>query len=301
MQSKQTNKLAEQATNELQTVLKTQQKFVKAHAAEYLIWTGHREEALKAFLKEDSLYSSEPKYRVVVWRVLVEAEKSNADKKAWLQKIYGAYTDMNGPDRTHATETLAKLKQPVNTLFPQVTAKTLVAEDSHLQTYTIWASSVGSENLTSTNREKLLKLALTDTSNVIRRISAFAIRKIKGLDISQWQRVEKVALKTSATEDLFVPMLTTALITAPAGANKEKLQTIKSLLMDNVTHYSVAQLNELSLALAEKGKKNDLPVLQNLLDNKNNVAKYDSTSAEAADLRAAAAYAILEIIKRVDK
>lgn len=286
------------ALAELISVVNNSQKFVKVHAAEYLIWTGHPEIALAEFLKEEELYSAEPKYRVVIWRVLAQAEQDPERKKIWLEKIYKAYQDMSGPDRTHATETLAKLKQPVSTLFPRETEATLKAEDRNLQTYALWASSFGSASVQDQNRAKFLDMALTDNDIIIRKISAFVLRQSKGLNQQQWERLAAAALALNPDAETYVTFLTTALVTAPAGSDPEKLEQIDEMLMDHVKNYSMGQRNELALALAEKGEKHHLKVLKGFMKNKHSAGIYDESSEDAADLRAAAAYAILKISNR---
>lgn len=290
--------LEKKALAELVSVLHNSQKFVKVHAAEYLIWTGHSEIALKEFLKEERLYSEEPKYRVVIWRVLAQAEQDPARKQLWIDKIYNAYKDMNGPDRTHATETLAKLKQPVSRLFPKETEETLVSQDRNLQTYALWASSFGSESLFDKNRAKFLDMALTDSDIIIRKISAFVLRQSKGLSLEQWERLAASALASDPAAETYVTFLVTALVTAPAGSDTRTLEKIDEMLLDHVKYYSVGQRNELALALAEKGQEHHLKVLKGFMKNKNSAGIYDESSEEAADLRAAAAYAILKINSR---
>lgn len=286
------------ALAELNSILHESQKFVKVHAAEYLIWTGHHDAALKEFIKEEKIYSKEPKYRIVIWRVLVQAEQDPARKKIWLDKIYNAYQDMDGPDRTHATETLAKLKQPVADLFPGATAKTLLSPDRNLQTYALWASSFGSDSRMNENRKEFLNRTLTDTDTIIRRISAFVLRQSKGLNEQQWESLASSALKLPSSSDIYVTVLATALVTAPDNADDKVLSQISNLLLKDVKHYTTAQRTELSQALAEKGVKKHLGILEGFLNNKNSSGIYDPSSDEGADLRAAAAYAIIKINSR---
>ena len=283
---------------ELNLILAQRQKFVKVHAAEYLIWTGHSQEPLKEFLQQDKLHHAEPKYRITIWRVLVQADKDPVRKKKWLKNIYDAYKDINGPDRIHATETLAKLKQPVTSMFPQVTAKTLLAEDRNLATYALWADSYGSENRMAANKEKLLNMAITDADTTIRKISAFILRKEQGLSRQQWERIAAAALAMNKTDELYVTFLATALVTAPAGVISDKLKQIDALITAEINPYSAAIRTELALALAEKGTKKHLDLLMDILDDKNSAGIYDPASDEGADLRAAAAYAILKINSR---
>ncbi|HEY8660208.1 MAG TPA: hypothetical protein VIL78_14345 [Hanamia sp.] len=286
------------ALAQLNSILEHGQKFVKVHAAEYLIWTGHPEAPLKEFLNEEKIHPNEPKYRVVIWRVLVQAEKDPARKKVWLNKIYKAYEDMDGPDRIHASETLAKLKQPVTDLFPEVTAKTLISSDRNLQTYALWASSFRSESRMNENRKKFLEMGLTDTSVIIRKISLYVLRQTKGLNLQQWERLTSAALSTNKADETYVTVLATSLVTAPVGADANMLSRVNNLLMSGVEHYSAAQRTELSQALAEKGDKKDLKILEGFMDDQHSSTIYDPASDEGADLRAAAAYAILKIYSR---
>ena len=287
-----------QAVAELKAILEHRPQFIKAHAAEYLIWTGHPEPALKEFLKEERLHGTEPKYRIVIWRVLVQAEKDQARKNKWLNKIYDAYKNMDGPDRTHATETLAKLRQPVMGLFRGETEKTLASTDRNLQTYAIWASSYGSDKRMNENREKLVHMALTDTNVIIRKISSFVLRKELGLSLQQWDKIAAKAIATDKADEMYIPYLTTALVTAPLKADAAKLEQIEGLLTNGVATYSVGQRTELAQALAEKGTKKHLQLLISLMDDKDSSGIYDPASDEGADMRAAAAFAILKIYSR---
>ena len=293
MQETQDLMLEKKALSLLSSLLEKRQKFVKAHVAEYLIWTGHANLALEEFIKEEKLYSTEPKYRIVIWRVLAQAEKDSIRKQLWLDKIYNAYKDMNGLDRTHATETLAKLKQPVSNLFPEVTKKTLVSSDRNLQTYALWASSIGSDIDINRIREKLLNLMLTDSDTTIRKISAFILRQLKGLDERQWERLVQVALSNRPVDEMYVTIPVTALVTMPSGVNDTKVSLIKDLLIRDVKKYSANQRNELALALAEKGTRKDLKILEYIMSS--GIEGHDPDSDEVADLRASAAYAILKI------
>ncbi|MGF7080208.1 hypothetical protein [Mucilaginibacter sp. UYCu711] len=287
-----------QALAELKLIIANRQKFIKAHAAEYLIWTGHADVALKEFLKEEKLHGTEPKYRVVIWRILVQAEHDPERKKMWLNKMYDAYKDLNGPDRTHATEALAKLQQPVANLFPEVTSKTLVSDDRNLQTYAVWASSYGSEIRMKVNREELLHRVLTDTNAIIRRISAYVLRKEQELSTQQWDKITAAALAAHKTDELYVALLTTALVTAPAKADSKKLAQVDELLTKDVHSFTVGERTEIAQALAEKGTKIHLPLLIDLMKDKDSAGIYDPASDEGADMRAAAAYAILKINSR---
>lgn len=282
------------AIAELNDIVKTRAKFIKVHAAEYLIWTGHAEYPLQEFIKEEAKYSTEPKYRVVIWRVLAQAESDPARKKMWIDKIYAAYGDLNGPDRTHATETLAKLRQPVSVAMPEATAHTLSSTDRILQTYALWASSYGSAAGMAANKPKFLEMALNDTDLNVRRVSAFVLRQTKETETPQWERLYTAALAQKTDDPLYVTLLATALVTAPANVPAAKCKKLKTTLLKDFGHYAVGPQTEAVMALAEKGSKADLKILNGILDAKNTGAVSD----EVADLRASAAYAILKINHR---
>lgn len=205
---------------------------------------------------------------------------------------------MDGPDRIHATETLAKLKQPVTNLFPQVTAKILTTSDRNLHAYALWASSFGSDSLMNENSEKFLDMALTDTNLMIRKISAFVLRQSNGLNPKQWERLASAALSLDKTNKTYVTLLATSLVTAPTGADGKKLSLINNLLIKDVKNYTIGQRIELSQALAEKGEKKHLKIVQSFFNNENSSGLPNPSSDECADLRAAAAYAILKINSR---
>lgn len=287
------------ALAELTNVLQHREKFIKAHAAEYLVWTGHSNPALRAFTKEAQLHEGEPKYRIVIWRILAQAEKAPGPKKRWLDKIYAAYTDMNGPDRTHATESLAKLQQPVNDLFPGVTAKTLASTDRALQVYALWASAYGSAARVAAVKEKLLHLLLHDSDWVARKISAYALRRIGGgLARPQWEQLAAAALSARREDKNYITLLTTAWVTAPFIAGSKKTAAIDKLLTGDMKGYPVGEQIELALALAEKGTQRHVPLLLGMMNDQFSSGIYDRLSDEAADLHAAAAYAILKINSR---
>lgn len=286
------------AVAELTTVLHERKMFIKAHAAEYLIWTGHYQPALQEFLKEERLHGTEPKYRIVIWRILTQAEQDPARKKMWLNKILHVYADLSAPDRIHASETLAKLSQPVHDLYPEVTAKTLASTDLILKNYALWASGYGSEKRMDKVRGQLLHMALTDTAETNRKISAYALRFIKGLSMPQWEQLYKAAAESHKTSPTYTSYVVAAMMTEPANADAKKVAILRKMLLGDAYQYNAGQRIDLSIALANKGGKEDLPMLENFLKNKDVNGKYDISSDEGADLRAAAVYAILKINSR---
>ncbi len=133
------------AMDELLTTLKSRTQFVKVHAGEFLIWLGHPREVREEFLRENELYSKEPKYRIVLWRVLAQTEEEGK-RAVWTDKILEAFKDTTGPDRIHAAETLGKLKLSPLEKYPHATMNALQSDNRNLNVYTLWAISFVSES-----------------------------------------------------------------------------------------------------------------------------------------------------------
>ena len=78
--------LEESSLAELKHVLHNQPEFIKVHAAEFLVWLGHKDEVREVFLRENDLHGSQPKYRIGIWRVLAQTETDSAKKHQWHNK-----------------------------------------------------------------------------------------------------------------------------------------------------------------------------------------------------------------------
>lgn len=295
----QTDKLAQKAEAELYDVLHNQKEYVKVHAAEYLIWLGQVKTAREVFLKEEKEHHNVPKYRVVVWRVLTQTEKDAAGKKQWTDKIFKAFADEQGQDRIHAAETLGKLKSSPMTKYADATNKILATEKENLYVYTLWASAQASKAAYETNKLKFLNLLYTSKIDDLRRISAFVLRKEGKLTPSEWTTLAKTAIAEADQSPLKKTLLNTAYATyPPAQSTSSYVQKIKKEMLANHAQLPAGGRIELALVLADKGTKEDLPILTDFLTNKHSDGFYEANSALAADIRATAAYAILKIKKR---
>lgn len=97
----------------LETILATESKWVKVHAAEFLLWQELDTSLVyDTYKSEEIQYDSEVPYRIGVWRVLYQASLDPVEKQSYLNKIISAYKI--GQDKLHALETLAKLKFPIS-------------------------------------------------------------------------------------------------------------------------------------------------------------------------------------------
>jgi SSS family solute:Na+ symporter len=86
-------------------------RIVRVHAAEVLLSHGRSEAALAAFRSKAT--TTEPEYRILVWRVLAAAEPEAEQRRMYVERIRAALLAPTSPDQTHAMESLAKLNEPV--------------------------------------------------------------------------------------------------------------------------------------------------------------------------------------------
>jgi hypothetical protein len=286
--------LSKRALDELFVTLRTQPEFIKVHAAEYLIWLGHKEEAREAFLAEDKLHGDQPKYRIGIWRVLAQTEQDSSGAKTWQDKIYRAFGDLEGPDRLHASETLAKLQLSPLEKYPEATQQSLSSENKNLKVYTLWAISFASQDSLTKNRVTFINKALKDTTTDVRKISSYILRRM-GLTGAQWTDFAEQSLAEPDSSELKLSLLTTAFITQPNDGVQDLKSRLKTKLLSGAEERSYAGQIEISMALAEHGQADDLRLLTALLDKNKITGAADPDDKEKADVRAAASYAILKI------
>jgi hypothetical protein len=290
--------LRKKALHELNTVLKTQQEFIKVHAAEYLIWLGHKKNVRTVFLKENELHGTEPRYRIGIWRVLAQTETNSDAKMKWVNQVLNVFGDMNAPDRLHSAETLGKLHISPLTKYPEATQQSISGTFRNLSLYTLWATSYQSKEKLEENRRTFLKTAIKDDNKDARLISSYILRRLKGLNSKEWRELATKALEEPDTSSVKISLLTTAFITVPDKKQQQRLfLQLKNEISKGYESFPAAKRIELAAALAENGSLNDIPLLVSFLENKNTKGIYDRDSKEAADVRAAAAYAILKLTK----
>src|SRR5690606_4928979 len=92
----------ESCVTDLNHLLQTQQGWIKVHAAEYLLWTGHGDAVKQVFVAEEKQYGNSTPYRIGVWRVLAQAASDSIERNYWIKKIAQAFLDEQGQDRVHA-------------------------------------------------------------------------------------------------------------------------------------------------------------------------------------------------------
>lgn len=290
-------KIQEQSLTELRTILQKNEQWVKVHAAEYLIWLNKDlPEVRKVYLAEYQQYHNEPKYRIGISRILYQASADAGEKEKWLGKVLAVFGDTTSPDRIHAAETLAKLKTSPEKMFPAATQASLSDTSRILQTYTRWATSFTSEEVAKKNKAQFIELAFTDDDIIIRKISAYVLLKSKSFSTNEWIQFATKAIN-EAPGEIRNNLLNAAFATYKSG--DDALSTkVKVEMLQNWKQFSATQRIELAQALAENGNCEDANILTVFLNNGENNNIYDAQSPTGADVRAAAAYALLRIAAR---
>jgi HEAT repeat protein len=120
----------------LVAALKDESQWVRAHAAEALVQTNRPAPALDAF--RPLADTAEPKYRVVTWRILAQAEPDPAERRRCVERIRAALLDRDGPDQTHAMEALAKLNQPAADDAERVLVREIAAGGGAMSPFALW-------------------------------------------------------------------------------------------------------------------------------------------------------------------
>src|SRR5688500_6043465 len=105
----QLQKSEEKYIRQIKDVLFNETKWIKVHAAEYLLWLDSEQDVRKLLLEEEIKFGNEIPYRIGIWRVLAQSAKTKQEKNKWIKKIADAFFDVEGSDRIYAAETLAKL------------------------------------------------------------------------------------------------------------------------------------------------------------------------------------------------
>jgi len=299
--------LVQASQRELQDVLKKQSEWVKVHAAEYLLWAGIGDGVREEFLAEEKQFGQQALYRIGIWRVLAQAAPTEPEREKWISLIQQAFQDTIGPDRIHAAETLAKLRVPPASYTAGLTRQAIDSNNPALSLYTRWSAAFySSDSLSGTRQYFLDGIGNKKNGAIFRRMGAYILRHLGALSRSQWTHLAQMALSELESSDARTYLLSAAFVKAPAEEESSKsFNTVREKLLRARIAPSKGDRSEMAMALAERGELRDLPVLIALLKNQNPLffpkdisPEKRQLDADNADVRAAAAYAILKIQAR---
>jgi len=286
-----------QAQADLKELLHTQAGWVKVHVAEFLIWENRDvDEVRTVFLQEEREFGKQPRYRIGIWRVLAQAAKTPEERKRWTDRIRAVYDDPACTDRLHAIETLAKLGIPVDVHRDWIAGIQADRVDA-FSVYKLWNAAyhidIGPNMVRDTCLSLLRQLNEQGKLEFVPTLS-YVLRYLKPFTQRDWAQLPKLDQILEMPVAMRANLLATAWMTAPFTGDQQ-VSSIKNQLlsMDD----GPAGLQQLLHGLAERGEMDDRETLYRLYNQvrDGNKATYD------ADIHATAAYAVLKMIRRLEK
>lgn len=219
---------------DLLDLLNKQQKWVKVHAAEFLIWQdAHIDEVRNIYMDEETKFSDTSQYRIGVWRVLAQSAQTLTEREFWVNRIVNVYTDEKASDRLHAIETLAKLKHAAISNLSEA-VDPIDNEITSFNLYRLWNATyldgVDKEAL----RSKFVEL-LESTSKMedplLVTVTSFILRSMPTLTSREWHRIASIALAYHGNIGIRSGLLATAWLLAPDGEEGATYQNVRQQLL----------------------------------------------------------------------
>ncbi len=268
------------AVQVLRDTLANEEQWVKVHAAEQLLSLRYLDGVGEAFEKELERHADEPQYRIGIWRVLARDAAGPQDRDRWVDRIRAARNDLDGPDRLHATETLAKLNYVANADEIPLLEKDARSDDGPMAAFALCILVHSG----LTEHEADLAALLRSEDERTRLCAAYSFRHIEDINPETLSLLDDVATQEKEGTTARAYLLSSFFY------HVEDVNTIaqlKSVLEEYVKNGTTAEKTEAIAALGERGDERDLPLL------------IESLEDSEADVRAAAAYSILRIGRRV--
>lgn len=267
--------------------------WVRVHAIEFLLALGEEREAGRLIaLCED--YADQTEKRIGYWRMKYQVVPAE-EKDSWLQKIVGAYLDLDGDDRVHAAETLAKLSFSLQQFDPGITGSDLAAGGS-LSAFVNWGMAVPADSLQRPDFERIVK-DTEDTSALRRRVASYALGFLGALPTPYRIRLRKRAADEPDGSEALPYLLYAAYIQEVSEGEGAAHGVIRRRLYEMARTGGKAGRIQLARALAIKPDDGAdvlltaLIELHNPLSENTEVARGMIDPADQ-DVRIAAAYAL---------
>jgi len=259
-----------------------QERWVKVHAAEFLLELDYRDGVEEAFTEQLRSHGKEPEYRVGIWRVLTRAAYGSDARRRWMAKIRHVFLDPSAPDRLHAVETLAKLGYRIppgdqgrreSEAFERAAAR----EDA-MGAFARWVL-VNSDPRHDDAR--LAALLACDDARV-RGLAAYALRHLAAVSPATAEALASAVAAEPRDSPGRIHLVCAAAVHAPL----EDRAAWKRALRDFAEKGNPTQRYQACQTLGGVADRTDLALLTSLLKNAD------------ADTRSAAAYAVLRIGRR---
>ena len=270
--------LRQRCVAQLRAALRNDARWVKVHAAEYLLSLDYPQDVRGVFLAEEQAHGSEPQYRIGIWRVLA---RGTADEKVaahWKGKIRAVFADLAAADRLHAVESLAKLGYRAVGAQRQAFAAASRDANGSMAAFAAWVLANSGD---AAGQRRLAELLQSYDAST-RGAAAYAVRHLRELGPVLQRVLLEAAAREPAESDAHGQMVCAAAVVAPAESQAVWRQSLVALARAGSPSDAAQACDALGrLALPE-----DLPLLVKLLG-----------SADA-DVRCGAAQAVLHLERR---
>jgi solute:Na+ symporter, SSS family len=190
------------AVSTLQTALRTQPKWARIHAAEFLLARGYPQGVADEFLKELETSGNEPQYRIGIWRVLARTSSETGQRNEYIEKIRRAAIDPAGIDRLHAVEALAKLGAPLNSEARATVDRWTRESNIENRAFGHWLLAVTTDDPGefARHRDALVTL-LASNEPLVRLRAAYSLRQLRrSLPANQQQAIFAAATRASVAQ-----------------------------------------------------------------------------------------------------
>jgi len=242
--------------------MRSNTSFKRIHAAEALIAHGQAETVARFFASE--IETTESPYRIGVWRVMARAAATEADRLRFVERIRQALLDLNGPDRLHAAESLAKLGK-ANPADRAAIAKWEATLDDTNAAFPRWLLLLGGSAETRATDEAHLAKLLESKDPIARLRTGFAIGSLtdpSAASLAQLRRQSQVEPADSpARAYLIAAVLLHTPKDSPAFAEVKK--QLSAYLETGKPNEQLQAASVIGL----RGTADDLPALSRLLNN----------------------------------
>lgn len=279
--------LRQGAIDSLQSVLKSELRWAKVHAAEYLTKLDYREGVDSVFQEENRENGEEPYYRIGIWRVLALSSNTESERNLWTGKIDNVYCDSLAKDRIHAIEAMAKLG---------LSSRCEVQDQTHvMHIFSSWADAYSTQDRKNQVVSEMLEIVESEGyTERERKLAVYVLRNLGAIGVDEWNRLVKLFLTDPKGPDFRVYLSSLCYVSAPPDSVlSENFTRVEKELLKYSDSDNLLYKRELALTLAEVGNTSHLELLVKMM------RQQDGDSVEGlSDLRAAAACAILRIDRR---
>jgi SSS family solute:Na+ symporter len=270
--------LRQTSIDAIRNVFANEQRWVKVHAAEYLLALDYADDVKTVYLQELKAHGEEPQYRIGIWRVLTRAAVDDRARTEWSDKSRDVCFKADSPDRLHATETFAKLREPVNQKEKESLWNAAKQDDAEIAPYAAWVLM----NSRDANAELRLAALLKSSQENVRAGAAYALRHQPAVTCATQQALLAALKKEPSTTSAYASLLAATTVHAPAS----EVSALKAKLIEVARKGKADERYEACHTLAQIGDEQDVGLLADILHDPN------------PDLRATAAYAVLRIGRR---